>query len=290
MRHIPIGTCIPGDKFYDWAPKMKQIGYECFSLNHHMHITDEMLADFPKKVAIARDELGAPITTLGYYCNALMYDEHKQLLAKCIKAASAQGVTRVSTFAGALENESVDAAMPKFKEVYTELAKLAEDSGVKICFENCPMGGSWNSGTCNIAFNARAWELMFDAVPSDALGLEWEPAHQISQLVDPIANLRTFASKVYHMHGKDGVINWDMIKKYGVRDSFPMAPNRFPGFGETDWRKIFTILLQNGYESDITVEGYHDPLYSGEWEMTGQKHALEYLLWCEGGQMSDIEL
>ena len=32
--------------------------------------------------------------------------------------------------------------------------------------------GTWQRPTCNIGFNPRAWEVMFNEVPSDALGLE----------------------------------------------------------------------------------------------------------------------
>ena len=49
------------------------------------------------------------------------------------------------------------------------------------------------------------------------------------------------------------------------------------GFGDTNWRDIISILRSNGYEDDICIEGYHDPVYSGELEMTGQLHALNYL-------------
>ena len=54
------------------------------------------------------------------------------------------------------------------------------------------------------------------------------------------------------------------------------------GFGDTNWRDVFSILHKGGYEGDICVEGYHDPVYSREWEMTGQLHALNYLKWCRG--------
>ena len=50
-----------------------------------------------------------------------------------------------------------------------------------------------------------------------------------------------------------------------------------PGFGDTNWRDIISILRSNGYEDDICIEGYHDPVYNGELEMTGQLHALNYL-------------
>ena len=63
-----------------------------------------------------------------------------------------------------------------------------------------------------------------------------------------------------------------------------MAP--YAGFGDTNWRDIISILRSNGYEDDICIEGYHDPVYRGELEMTGQLHALNYLKWCRGGEFT----
>jgi sugar phosphate isomerase/epimerase len=175
--------------------------------------------------------------------------------------------------------------MPKFKEVYSELAKRAEDKGVKIAFENCPMGGTWDKVTCNIAINPRAWEMMFNEVDSPAIGLEWEPAHQLIQLIDPIAQLRKWVGKVVHVHGKDASVDMAAVREYGVLCNTDWyAPERTVGFGDTDWRDIFSILHKGGYEGDICVEGYHDPVYSRDWEMVGQLHALEYLKFCRGGE------
>ncbi len=290
MRHIPIGTCVPGNVFTAWAPKLRKLGFESFAINHHMKITEEAIKALPDTAKWSREELGAPISILGFYCNALQIPGHKELLMKCIETAPKMGIDKVGTFAGALEGQSVDAAMPVFKKVYTEVCKCAEDNGVKVCIENCPMDGTWKKTTCNIGFNARAWDMMFDAVPSPALGLEWEPAHQIAQLVDPVANLRRYVKKVYHMHGKDGMVKKDLIASEGIISCEDFADMRFPGLGDTDWRQIFAILYRNGYDSDITIEGYHDPFYSGDWEATGQKHALDYLNWCQGGSFVDIKL
>lgn len=120
--------------------------------------------------------------------NALQNEEQRKTLETAIDVAHLYGTNMVSTFAGALEGESVEAAIPRFKEVFGELTRRAEDRGVKLVIENCPMGGTWDHCTCNIGFNPKAWEMMFDAVPSDALGLEWEPAHQMGQLIEPVAH------------------------------------------------------------------------------------------------------
>ena len=286
MKNIRIGTCVPGRNFAQWAPKLVQAGFECVTVNYHMEMEPEELAALPEIVKRALDGTSATISALGFYCNALENPEHEKKLHAAIDAAGAIGAKIVSTFAGALEGQSVEAAMPRFRTVFGELASHAEAAGVKLAIENCPMGGTWQKNTCNIGFNPRAWDMMFDAVPSPALGLEWEPAHQMCQLIDPVANLRQYVGRVYHLHGKDASIHWDAIARAGILGAVNFVDSRFPGFGDTDWRTIFAILQENGYDGAISVEGYHDPYYSHDWEMTGQLHAMRYLKWCRGGDFT----
>ena len=284
MKQIRIGTCIPGPIAEAWIPHMVEAGFETLSINNHMSLSDIKMEEQAPRLLKLIEGTGVEITTFGFYSNALQFEDHKKTMEYVIDNAHLYGAKVVSTFAGGLEGESIDAAMPKFKEVYSELAKRAEDNGVKIAFENCPMGGTWDRVTCNIAINPRAWEMMFNEVDSPAIGLEWEPAHQLIQLIDPIPQLRKWAKKVYHLHGKDASVDRAAVAEYGVLCNTDWyAPERTVGFGDTDWRDIFSILHMNGYEGDICVEGYHDPVYSGEWEYVGQKHALEYLKWCRGG-------
>ena len=47
---------------------------------------------------------------------------------------------------------------------------------------------------------------------------------------------------------------------------------------------MFYLLHRNGYEGDVSIEGYHDNCYNKQWEMTGQMHALNYLKWARGGE------
>ena len=107
-------------------------------------------------------------------------------------------------------------------------------------------------------------------------------------MIDPVANLRQYVGRVYHLHGKDASIHWDAIARAGILGAVNFVDSRFPGFGDTDWRKIFAILQENGYDGAISVEGYHDPYYSHDWEMTGQLHAMRYLKWCRGGDSRPI--
>ncbi len=284
MPQIRIGTCIPGGLAEAWARPMLEAGFETLSINFHMEYHGVDIREQGPKLKALADESGVEITTLGYYCNALENEEHRKGLELAIDSARLYGAKIVSTFAGALEGRSVDEALPRFGEVFRDLARRAEDSGVRLAIENCPMGGTWDRATCNIGFNPRAWERMFDLVSSPALGLEWEPAHQLIQLIDPIAQLRRWVGKIVHLHGKDASVDRRQVEDYGVLCNTDWyAPERTPGFGDCDWRDIFSILHTGAYAGDICVEGYHDPVYKDEWEMTAQRHALNYLRWCRGG-------
>ena len=102
----------------------------------------------------------------------------------------------------------------------------------------------------------------------------------------PVACLRRYVKKIVHIHGKDATIKHDLIASEGLMCGESFVESRFPGFGDTDWRKIFEILQMAGYEGCVSIEGYHDPLFSRDWEMTGQMHALNYLKWCRGGSFT----
>lgn len=284
MEKILIGTCVPGQKADVWAPHLLKLGFEALAINFHMDYEGTDLKEHGKRIRELAESHGAKINTLGYYCNPIQFESHKEGIIKALEHAKYYGANTVGTFAGAYEGKSMDESFAKFGEVFGELAKRAEDLGLRIAIENCPMGGHWDYATCNIAINEKAWERMFNLVSSDALGLEWEPGHQMIQLIDPIPVLRKWVKKVYHIHGKDASIDWHAVKTGGVlRNTDEYAPERTPGFGDTDWRIVISILRQNGFEGDIAVEGYHDPVYSGKLEMMAQKHALQYLKWCRGG-------
>ncbi|HOF89550.1 MAG TPA: sugar phosphate isomerase/epimerase, partial [Armatimonadota bacterium] len=62
----------------------------------------------------------------------------------------------------------------------------------------------------------------------------------------------------------------------------PFAFHRTPGFGDSNWTDIISELRRGGFTGSIDIEGWHDPVYCGELEMTGQVHGLNYLKRCRG--------
>ena len=288
MNQIHIGTCVPGQHAMTYLPAMVDKGYERFQICFHMEYYGVELSELAPRVMETIAPTGQKITALGLYCNPIQYQEHLDNLKKAIDNVHLFGTDLVCTFAGALEGKSVEESMPGFKRAFTELGKYAADRGVRIAFENCSMGGNWRNNTCNIAYAPRAWDMMFEEVPMDNIGLEWEPAHAIRQLIDPIAELKKYAptGKIFNVHGKDTTVDWDGIRHEGINCGLEFTPDRFPGMGDTNWRDVFYLLHRNGYEGDVSIEGYHDNCYNKQWEMTGQMHALNYLKWARGGEFS----
>jgi sugar phosphate isomerase/epimerase len=285
---IRIGTLVnKGAKNPEYISQIVGHGFECFQIMFWKTLGGVDLPQLAERVNEALAGTGATISSLGVFGNPLeTNDEDLETLRgweQAIDHAHLFGTDLVCGFTGRIRGKSIDESIPRFKEVWGELARRAADKGVRIAFENCDMGGTWKTGDWNIAHSPDAWKLMFDAVPMDNMGLEWEPCHQMVSLIDPIPQLREWAPKVFHVHGKDATVLWDVVRKHGVHGPKPFAFHRTPGFGDTNWTDIITILRQNGYKGTIDIEGWHDPVYKGELEMTGQVRGLNYLKECRGG-------
>lgn len=266
----------------DYLRQILPHGFESFELTNWQYLPEGMdLAETAKQV---KDTLGgkAVISCLGLYGNPLQDEKCAKHWELILKACKLFDTKMVCGFAGAIETDPVDRSMPVYKKVFGNLAKIAEGEGVRIAFENCDMGGTWDRPRFNIAHSPRAWEMMFNEVPSEAIGLEWEPCHQMVSLIDPLPQLRKWVHRVYHIHGKDATIAWDVLKEQGLRGGQNFIWHRTPGFGDTNWTDVISILRMGGFTGAIDIEGWHDPIYRDELEMTGQVHALNYLKQCRG--------
>jgi sugar phosphate isomerase/epimerase len=281
MKNIKIGTCVRGNEILTVLPEVINAGFETVQLYFNETLKGADFVELSKRTAEIIGSSDLRISGIGLYCNPLQQEAQRKELEYCIDHAHLFGAGLVGTFAGALEGASVEEALPKYKEIFGELARRAEAGNVKIGIENCPMYGFWYRNTCNIGYCPKAWEMMFDAVNSDFIGLEWEPSHQLEQFIDPMEQLKEWMPKIVHIHGKDAVIDWKYIRKYGAWFGSDYSCHRFPGLGDSDWKQIIALLKEGGYEGDIAIEGFHDPVYNGDREMEGQIMALNYLKSCQ---------
>ena len=301
-QDIRIGTLVNGSPTSDnYIRQILPHGFESFSITFWETLGETQLGPLAEKVLPVVRDGGAVISSLGVFGNPLEDDEKAAITRKAWESAIVHakdfGCDIVAGFTGRLRGKPIHASLPRFKEVFMPLTELAAEHGVRIAFENCDMGGTWQSGDWNIAHNPAAWELMFETIPLPNIGLEWEPCHQLVSLIDPMPQLDEWMDRIFHVHGKDATIHWDRIRKYGIHRSVhedialpkvaqavkPFAYHRSPGFGDSDWTAIISRLRQGGFRGCIDIEGWHDPVYRGDLEMTGQVYALNHLKACRGG-------
>ena len=291
---IRIGTLAgKGPRTAEYIKKILPLGFESFQINFWQTLDEVDLPKLADEVAETIADRDVVISSLGMFGNPLedgaLDRETLRGWEACIDNAHRFGTNLVCGFAGRLRDRPVPESMPRYKEVFGKLARRAADQGVKIAFENCPMGGDWQRGDFNIAFNPMAWDMMFNELSADNIGLEWEPCHQLCQLIDPMPQLKKYMPKIFHVHGKDATVHRDVLADYGIFGPHPVVEHRHPGFGDSNWTNIISELRRGGYTGTIDIEGWHDPVYRDALEMTGQVHALNYLRNCRGNFVPNPE-
>ncbi|HEV2972166.1 MAG TPA: sugar phosphate isomerase/epimerase [Pirellulales bacterium] len=205
---------------------------------------------------------GVAISGLGYYPNPLSADRAEseravEHLRKVIAAAALLEVGVVNTFVGRDPRKSVDENWPRFLEVWPPLVRLAEERGVRIGIENCPMyftGDEWPSGK-NLAVSPAIWRRMFAAIPSASFGLNYDPSHMVWQQMDYLKPIREFADRLVHVHAKDVRVDRERIDDVGILAT-PHEYHRpkLPGLGDIDWGRFFSVLGDSGYNGPVCVE------------------------------------
>ena len=148
-----------------------------------------------------------------------------------------------------------------YKEVYAPIAELAAEKGVKVAFENWPGRRAFGDGA-NLPITPQAWEMMFDALPAEFIGLEFDPSHLMWQWIDPYQAAKDFVDHIFILHLKDTEIFYDRLERVG-NHARGWWTYRLPGFGELDWHEFFTILYEAGYKGNMVIE-HEDPVFSGD--------------------------
>ncbi|HEX4414206.1 MAG TPA: TIM barrel protein, partial [Lacipirellulaceae bacterium] len=84
------------------------------------------------------------ISALGYYANALSEDAHeaevvRKHFRKVIDAAKLLGLKNANGFIGANRFQPLDENLAQFERVWPDIIRHAEDQGINVGIENCPM-------------------------------------------------------------------------------------------------------------------------------------------------------
>jgi len=288
---IRIGACVEATRApFEEIEQLVSIGVESLAITFWGSIGEIDLKCFRDRVFKLIEGKGIEISALTLFGNPLEEgEEGNAALAdwrQLIDAAEDFSCPLITGFTGGLPGKPVPENMPRLKEVFSPLLESAGERGLKLAFENCVMGSTWKSAGRNLAFCPEAFELIFETLPYANLGLEWEPAHLIKQMINPIENLINWAPKIFHYHGKDGQLRREVLRQTGTLGSNPWFWQRFPGYGDTDWSRIISEARNVGFSGAINIEGHHDPIFCNELEMAGMAGALGYLRQCRGGKTS----
>lgn len=250
-------------------------GFECVELmcwpkgkaeRRYAGVTHVDVTGFGKGDAARVNDLmaarGVEISGLGYYPNPLAPDEaeaktYAEHIKRVIKASALLGVNQMNTFIGRDWTKSVEENWPRFKRVWKPLVKLAEDQGVKIGIENCPMlftRDEWPGGK-NLATTPAIWRRMFEEIPSPSLGLNYDPSHMVWQQMDYVKPLWEFARRIYHVHAKDVRIDRELLDDVGIMAT-PVEYHKpkLPGLGEVNWGRFISVLGDCGYDGPVCIE------------------------------------
>ncbi|WP_009965403.1 sugar phosphate isomerase/epimerase family protein [Verrucomicrobium spinosum] len=207
-------------------------------------------------------EAGVGISALGYYPNMLDPDPGIASTAvthfkKVIAAAAALGLNTVNGFVGRDWTKSIDENWPTFLSTWRPIVKYAEDHGVRIGIENCPMSftrDEWPGGK-NLFTTPVIWRRAFNDIDSPNFGLNYDPSHFILQDMDPISPLAEFKSRLFHVHAKDVAIDRAALNQVG-RFDFPLNWHqpRIPGYGSINWPQFMGELMRIGYDGPVCIE------------------------------------
>jgi len=171
-----------------------------------------------------------------------------------------------------------------FKESFPEVVAYAEARGISIALEPYP-GPAPHYPT--IGFTPEVYRAIFEAIPSPAIGICYDPSHFVRMGIDYLRVLTEFGERVRHVHGKDTEILSEGQYLYGhYGPTFPIQLGwsggswryTIPGSGEVNWAKVVAHLRIKGYDGIISIElEDHVYGYTEEAQKQGIINSLRFL-------------
>ena len=221
------------------------------------NLTTSQAADLRAEI----DGKGLHISGLGYYPNPLHPDPaHREQvighLRQVIVAAGRMGVPFVNTFMGGDATKTQDENWERALEIWPDIVRHAQDNGVRLTIENCPMIFSkdeWPGGH-NVAWSPYIWRRILEQW-GGTIGLNFDPSHLVWLMIDQERFIREFGPHILHMQAKDLMIDRDGLYERGTLSAgIGWQVPRLPGLGDVDWGDLFSALYRTGYDGDVIIE------------------------------------
>ena len=229
------------------------------------HIDCERVCEDDAYAAYVKDLVaskGLEISSLAFYPNVLDPNTEKanaaiEHLKAVIKASGKLGVGMVTTFIGKDQHKTFEENVELFKAVWPGLIALAEECGVKVAIENCPMlfgADQWPGGQ-NLMCTPKIFRQLFDIIPSPNFGLNFDPSHYVWQGLDYLKTVYDFSDRIFHIHFKDIKLYPEKLAECGVL-AYPldyMSP-KIPGLGDVNWGAFVSALNDIRFNGCAVIE------------------------------------
>ncbi|MBU0627764.1 MAG: sugar phosphate isomerase/epimerase [Nanoarchaeota archaeon] len=322
MRISALTACGPTLTLEDWMKEAKRIGLDGLEVAAFQrenvgdvasgarkdYVADTLSLAEPLSparateiIAMGRD-LGVTITHLGSYDNHLHQvagEKSRPHLKKVIDAAYLlrdvmPAGPLVATFVGADPNLRMQENYERFKQQFLPLVAYAQEKGVRIMIENCPMEG-WEASdrpVNNLMSSPSLWYACFKAADAagvgKSFGLEYDPSHRIWQTagrMDLVArDIAEFGcqGRIYSIHGKgakhddeglwmDGIDGRlvDLPHEWAKRSNYEHAVPGAP-YDSVNWKTVISLARALGVPfvtleiEDPNFKDMKDPAKSGE--------------------------
>jgi sugar phosphate isomerase/epimerase len=178
-----------------------------------------------------------------------------------LDAAARAGHSLVMLGHARLAEGSDDDTMSALAAGFGPVADHAARLGIKLVMENYAAAGR------NFASSPYNWRRIFQAVPSPAIGLCFDPSHLVFLGIDYQRALREFGDRIYYAHAKDTELIPEALYQHGfIANGFGRRPIggdgwwRFtlPGYGAVDWGRYIGALREVGFDGILSVEHEDD--------------------------------
>ena len=164
------------------------------------------------------------------------------------------------------------------------LAPELEKLGTTLAIEGWPGPGV-------LCCTPEGYRALFKAVPSPAIGMNYDPSHLIRMGIDPLRFLEEFADRVVHVHGKDTELLTENLYEFGHEQPATFASPiwyggwawryTIPGHGQMRWSRAFEVLKNAGYRGAVCIE-LEDSHFNGteDGEKSGLISGARFLAGC----------
>ncbi len=231
---------------------------------------DDSYADYVKKLTSSK---GLEISSLAFYPNTMDPNLEKREsaishLKAVIRASAKLGVNMVTTFIGKDQHKTFEENIELFRQIWPDIIALAEQCGVKVAIENCPMlfgADQWPGGQ-NLMCTPKIYRQLFEIIPSPNFGLNFDPSHYVWQGLDYVKTIYDFSDRIFHIHFKDIKLYPEKLAECGVL-AYPldyMSP-KIPGLGDVNWSAFVSALNDIRYNGCAVIE-VEDKAFEGSRE------------------------